>query len=411
MARPIRIALVTLLLVVHAFGVASVWPEAVESKHGRDFATYYYAVQVADEGGDPYDRVALAKRSRGDRTRKSVYPFLYPPSFLPPMGWVRPLSMGAAYLLWFWLDEAFTLLAALFLTLWWRPLGGNVGVVVVAGIAVCTAIPNNHLMGQVNLPVLALALAGLWQESRGRWHIGGLLLGFAVALKVSPALLIGWWILRGRWRAVFASLAGVLVAVAITVGLYGVEPFVTFAVEVLPTFRSGVYNDLDLTVGLFGNHSLPNVWDQIAPAPGKTLSRTAQIASAVTAVVVLAGLALLWRRAPTDYVAAAAQAAGVMVVMLLLPVFTYEHHVVWALPAVVLSAIALGQRRLGVAWAVPLALAWVAWAVDLSLVRQLYSQSLDVPVIPVVLREAKSVALVILATAMAVLGRGPRHLE
>ena len=200
MSRPARIAIVTLLLVVHVFSVFAKWPTAVASTHGRDFATYYYAAQVVGEGGDPYDKVELAARSRAERTRKSVFPFLYPPTFLPALAWTELLSLGSAYRLWFWLDEVCALLAAFALARWWRPLGNDVTVVVIAALALCSAVPNNHLMGQVNLPVMALSVAALWQESRGRWHVGGLLLGVAIALKLSPALLLLWWALRGRWR-------------------------------------------------------------------------------------------------------------------------------------------------------------------------------------------------------------------
>jgi hypothetical protein len=407
MSRPATVALIVALIAWHLFGVLGAWPDAVESTHGRDFATYYYADRAVQLGEDPYDRFQLSRFARDEDTRGTVYPYLYPPTFLLGTGWVRPLPLHAAYLVWFWLDELFLVLAGLALARWWRPLGGGVGVVLIAAIAACTAVPNNHLMGQVNLPVLALALAALWQEDRGRWGLAGLLLGLAVALKLSPVLLVAWWALRGRWRAVGASALTVLLAAGLAAALFGLGPFVVFMTEVIPTFRSGDYNGLGLNVALFGNLSLAKVWDQLLPIRGPTLSPLAQAAVLATSVTVLGGLAWLWRRAPTDPWTRAAQAAGVMVVMLLLPVFTYEHHVVWALPAVVLSALALGRGRLGIAWAPVLGLAWVAWAVDLGTLRELVSSLDGVPVVPAVLEEAKCGALVVLATSMAFLGRGP----
>ena len=81
------------------------WIQASKERHGRDFASYHYAVAVGFDGGDPYDVAALGHESRQDGTRKAVFPYFYPPTFLLFMGWTKPLSLKTAYQIWFWLDE------------------------------------------------------------------------------------------------------------------------------------------------------------------------------------------------------------------------------------------------------------------------------------------------------------------
>lgn len=411
MSHPLRLLLLAALLVWHALAVGQAWTRVVQVDHGRDFATYYYAAKVVQQGGDPYLRGALARASQADGTRRSAYPFLYPPSFLlavHPTAWV---SLKTAYMGWFWLCEICLALSAAVLARWWGRRDPDLVLAVIAAAALSTGVANNLAMGQANLPVLALTLAGAWQVDRGRGGLGGTLVGLAVALKLSPALVVAWWLLRGRWRAVLAAALVAGMAVAASVGLYGTTPLTSFVFRVLPSLSDGSYNGLGLPVHLFGNHSLPNLWHQLLPSGGPTLSTGARLASTGTALALLAGL--VWRFGPPrephrdghgggDGLTRHAQLAGVLVLGLLLPVFTWEHHTIWALPAVVLAGGALARGRLHPGWAVPVGLAIGAWAVDLVWLRHLAE------VAPwwlaATLQEAKCVALLVLLAAMGWLG-------
>lgn len=405
MAHLPRSAVIAALIAWHLFAVLAVWPTAVDSPHARDYATYHYAAQVAQRGGDPYDRHALSRASRAEETRDGVYPYLYPPPFLFAVAWSPSLDLYTAYLTWFWLGELAALAAALALIGWLGPFGRETPLLVLAALAFCSAIPDNLLMGQANLLVLTLALLGLWQEDRGRWHVGGVLLGLAVVLKAAPVLLVAWWLLRGRFRAVAVAAATGLVATGLSVLAFGPEPLLTFLVDVVPSLRSGAMNGLGLPVSLFGNHSLANLWHQVFPSGGRLLSPTAQVANGLTGLTLIGALILAFRRRAPDAFTRAAQACAVMVLMLLLPVFTYEHHVVWALPGFVLVGLALATGRLSALWGVPLALAAVTWAWELSEVKALAADA--PPAVAFLLREGKTFALLLLGAALVRLGRGP----
>lgn len=405
MQRAIPGILLALGLAVHVFVLAGpIWSKAKTIEHGEDFASYYYAVRAAAEGLDPYDRQQLHALAKQDGTRKGVFPFLYPPPFVLAMTWTLPLSLGSAYRTWFWLDSLF-LLAAL-LALWrWLP-----GPATIAGIGIIlasfTPVFDNHLMGQFNLPVLAAMLWGLYLAERERPIAGGALMGLACMMKMSPALLVAWWMLRGKWTAVLsACVAAVLLSLA-AVPLVGWEAQMRFYRDVLPGFKSGDYNGLIVSILHPGNHSLPNLWAQLFDAERRLTG--AALWGATFTNLGLLGLVAWWlRRQTPDRLGAAAGAAAVSVVMVLIPVYAYEHHLVQLIFPLVVAGVALAQGRLGRNWALALVPAYLAlawwWP---AIAREL--RSLSGPV-AWLLQEAKLVALVIvcLACCLAATPPGP----
>jgi len=396
------------LIVVAAMGwhllavLTPAWVVTFDQQQGRDFASYYYAVQVAAEGGDPYVKPALNKRARADGNRRGVHPFLYAPPFLTLMAWTLPLDLPTAFHTWFWLHEALAIAAAAVLILWWRRLGDAVPWLVALCFALMTAIPNNHAMGQANLAGFVLALAGLWQTDARRPHLGGALMGAASMLKMSPALFVAWWMLRREWTAVGSAIATAVVLSVVSLPLIGFSAQLRFYTEILPTFGSGLYNNLGVPIGLFGNHSIPNVLHQLFPSAGRTLSPAAQALSTVTGVGLMGALAVRWRHPDPTALQRAAQAASVGVLLLLVPVYTYEHHLVFALPAAVLGLLAIGSGALRAAWAAPVAVAVAVLLFDLRDLKAIATASPGA--LGVLVQEAKFASLLVLLAATATLG-------
>lgn len=395
--------------------LAPAWETLSARPHfGRDFASYFYAVHAAADGEDPYSRAALAAEAAEQGQRRGVHPFLYPPPFLLLMTWALPLDLPAAYSLWFWLDELWALLAFAALWLWWRPLGPAVGVTLAVLVAANTSIANNHLMGQANFPGLALTLLALWQDDRARNTrdrvVAGALMGAACMLKMSPALFVLWWLLR---RNVVGALAAVGTAVALSVAalaLTGPEVQLGFYTRVLPSFGSGDYNGLTVPIGMFGNHSIPNVWHQLLPGDSpRVLSPAAQRLSLLSTLALLGVQAWLFRRPARDLLQRGAQASAIAITLLIVPVYAYEHHCVWAFPAAVLCVVALLQGRLGKAWLVPVGLALVAWCFELAELKRLWTQlKPGSPWLALGVQELKFAALLVFLAATTLLGsRGP----
>jgi len=366
-----------LALIGHlVLGVAPAWRGVERRQHASDFASYYYAVRAAEEGLNPYERSNLEHIARAEDTRRRVYPFFYPPPFLLAVLWSAPFDLHTAFEVWFWINEGLLIIALFALWRWWRPLGPAVPAVLAVVAALASPIPANLVIGQANLAVFALAVLGMalahplsgQRPSRAAEIAGGALVGAACMLKMSPAFFVAWWLLRRRWLAVAGSAAAALLLSAATLPVLPAAMQLHFYTDVLPGFSAGRYPGLDLPIDLFGNHSLPNLFHEILGG-GAALSAVGRSLARVSLLAFAAGLAWAFRKEPADALAAAGQFAAVAAAMLLAPVFTYEHHTIWLIPAAVVSVTALAAGRLDWRWAIPVVLAAAAWCWDLAHLR------------------------------------------
>jgi len=385
-----------------------IWAKVRDAGHARDFASYHYAVAAAAGGEDPYDAAVLGRLAREEGTRRSVHPFFYPPPYLLTVAWTLPLELSTAYRTWYVLDSLFLLAVLLALMRWLpaRPMVGFAALVLVT----YSPIPDNHWMGQANLPVLALVCWAFWHEQRGRLRLAGALMGLAAMMKMSPGLLVLWWFTRRRtWpAAVSACVTAVLLSLA-TLPLLGFTKQLRFYTEILPGFASGDYNGLRVSVALPGNHSIANLWAQVYPA-GRELHPTARGLSSLTTGL-LVGVSLLVlvlraRRRPFDALDHACAAGALVAWMVIVPVYAYEHHLVLLLLPLAAAAQALSSRRLHPAWSLAVVPAYAALAWPLGAVRAASSEVGGV--LGWGVQEAKCFAILVIGLACLAAGRGRR---
>lgn len=401
MRRILLFAAGSLGLLAHAAALAGAWEQARVLRIGNDFASYYCAAAVVAEGGDPYLLEGL--RGCADEVTRGVrvFPYLYPPAFLLGFGWAPALELASAYRLWFWLNEV-ALIAALSVLAWrWRPLGASAPWVTLAALGAFSFTVNNHLMGQVNWVILVLTLAGLSLVER-RPLAGGALVGAAAIGKMAPALWVLLWAAQRRGRAFAGALAAgaLLSLLSLAVVPWGAQR--RFWGQVLWGFADGDYNGLRVPIGIFGNHSLPDLWNALWPAAGWSLSPEAKIASALSVLALVGSVGWALRRRPRSPWGEAASLAAVGLLLLLVPVYTYEHHLVWALPAAVLLAVALIEGRLSPRWWAVVIPAWAGLAAPLALLKR-FAASLD-PLPAFALEEWKHAALWLLLAGSIYLG-------
>jgi hypothetical protein len=361
------------------FGLRPAYERVSTAPSGRDYASYYYAVQVAADGGDPYDTGALEAKARKERTRKEVHPYFYPPPFLLTMTWALPLSLPKAYLGMLVLNEA--LLAAT-VALCLGPFGVAPWAVALL-LAVFSPIPDNAWMGQANLLALVPALAGLAAAPR-RPVLGGVLVGLAGMIKMSPALFLLYWAIQGRWKPVAAAMATAVLLSVATLPLVGLDAQLRFYTDILPGFSSGDYHGLTVPITLPANHSIPDLFNQLWAGPSRfRLSDAAQLGSSLTAVALL-GLWAFRFRGPSPAHPDPAAIGALSVLMVMLPVYTYEHHLVFLLLAVGAAA----TLRPGLAvLCVGFFLAW-----PLEWLRGVQGVVSAVPYAGVLVRESKFIA-------------------
>lgn len=408
MPRPLVALLLAAAALWHVFAIlAPPRTPPPPDTAGRDYASYHYALLVAAEGGNPYDTKSLSARAREDGTRKKVHPFFYPPPFLLSVAWALPLDLMTAFDVWFVLQEVCLLATVLVLAWWWRPLGAPVLPTLAVAMALTWGVGYSAELGQAN-PMVALLVAVGLAVHRDRPVLGGIAVGMAAMAKMSPALFLLWWLGAGRYRAVAAAVATAVVTSLLALPLVDLDTQVHFYRDVLPGFGSGDYNGLTIKIAMFGNHSLPNLYDQWLPGVDNRLSDTARTLSTLTTLA-LGGLALgLGTRSRDDLATDAAQLMAVWVGTLLVPVYTYEHHLMYAVPGLALVTVLALRRELPVVAVAAVGYVWALFAVPLPDLRSLAVKHLGPEHLmswPV--QEAKSVALLLLLVVLLVAALRP----
>ncbi len=103
-----------------------------------------------------------------------------------------------------------------------KPLAQLGPLALLAILATARYITADLTHGNINLFVALLALAGIYAFTRGRDITAGLLLALAAAVKVTPALLIAYFLYKRQWKLSLAAAAGlVLFLVVIPVLVQG----------------------------------------------------------------------------------------------------------------------------------------------------------------------------------------------
>lgn len=220
-----------LLATVLLGGLGLYAPQAVEESHNADFRRYFTAGRVALRGGDIYEA--------GGAKRFKYFPFfaqcMMPVAYVgeafaerTPEGDIDETSaLRAGALVWYGilcLAYLGSLALAVGLTgarpgrAWMWPL--------LLALAFSARIfVGNVRNGQINMPVMFLAVLGCWLLARGRDRWGGVAIALGAAIKFMPIVLLLWCVRQKRWGALGAAgltlLAVLFVVPAFSWGLNG----------------------------------------------------------------------------------------------------------------------------------------------------------------------------------------------
>jgi alpha-1,2-mannosyltransferase len=346
--------------------------QAALNAQGRfDFATYYAAAAAlrGNLHANIYDVGVLARSS----ATGTVLPYTYPPLFALLLSPFTLLSFKTLARLWLvgnaavWLGVALLLARELRLLLGSRlaaqPRAASPSVVVrlrswlsddpapLVALAVSATLcltfapaAQTLLTGQINfLMLLPLALIP-WLTRTGHERWVGVCVALAAMLKLTPAVLIAYLLLRRRWEAALAALATLLGLTLISLVAVGPGTLFAFIPQALQVGAGDA--------GLGHNQALFAPLALAAGSAGKVVT--------LLGWLVLAAFALwlgrrLWRAprltVPTGATSAVENAcyAIALCAMLLLSPTAWVHHYVWLLPAAAL-ALGLAGRDLMGAW-------------------------------------------------------------
>jgi alpha-1,2-mannosyltransferase len=309
---------VQLLIVLGLAGAAWLFLWAFAVRHGSfDLKVYYGAVNYWASGdGEVYDYVKPF----------SKYGFTYPP--------FAALTMAPMAILPWWAVNALAILGTVVVTLvildWFlRPVAARYGwtrwfTVAVAATVVAVFEPLRETVGfgQVNMLLLFLVLVDFRLFIGRGSRFGGVAIGLATAVKLTPGIFVLYLLLTRRFRAALTALATTAAATVLAM-LVAPDASREFWTDALwDTDRVG-------TLSFISNQSLEGFVARLHPTNPSTT---------VWAGLVLVALAV-WAVRVRSTARAGDDLAGIAltgVLGCLVSPVTWVHHLVWTLPALLL---------------------------------------------------------------------------
>jgi alpha-1,2-mannosyltransferase len=313
-----RRTVVQLLVVLALAAAAGTFLVLFAARHGSfDLKVYYGAVNYWARGdGEVYDYVKPF----------SKYGFTYPPFAALTMAPMAILPWGAVNVL----AIAGTVATTLVILDWYlRPVAARYGwtrwfTVAVAATAVAVFEPLRETVGfgQVNMLLLFLVLLDFRLFTGRGSRFGGVAVGLATAVKLTPGIFVLYLLVTRRYRAALTAMATTAAATVLAM-LVAPDASREFWTDALwDTDRVG-------TLSFISNQSLEGMVARLSPTNPST---------ALWAGLVLVALAV-WGLRVRHSAAAGDDLAGVAltgVIGCLVSPVTWIHHLVWTLPALLL---------------------------------------------------------------------------
>ncbi|MFL6336331.1 MAG: glycosyltransferase family 87 protein, partial [Pyrinomonadaceae bacterium] len=312
-----------------------------------DFPTLYWgAKMVFEEGRSPY--VDGAFDEVAERERRRIFPYLYPPPSLLAFYPFSTVTYDAAKVRLLVVSHVCLLLILYLLFLRIRPFepppAGQFLAAALMTVYVLNYYPvaDNFAWGQINLIVLALVLlAWLALKRGGRALSVAVPLSLAVLLKTYPLLLLPLLVIRRRyaaagWTLALVALYGLVSWWVLPKGLWG-----DWLANVAPTGGYGLrpFNLPFIPVEPW-NHSINGfmlfVQDrspEVFGLPTRFITKPLTYLLAVAVGAVTVGLAFVSARRGQGERTLDADVSLFLLMMFLVAPLSWEHHLVYALPA------------------------------------------------------------------------------
>ena len=207
---------------------------------GTDFPNYYVAARLIDSHycmDRLYDWIWFQRIAGKFGIEHQLVGFLglTPFSALPviPVSWLGVLEAKRA-----WLASNLALLAvAVYL------LSHHTGISYRRTwlVALCAVIPlrTSFLFGQMHIAVLVLLAAAYICHMRGRQIGSGCFIAIAAALKVYPIFFCFYFLVKRRWKALGATVVGIMLCGIVTYLIAGCEALTAYLLQQLPRSLQG----------------------------------------------------------------------------------------------------------------------------------------------------------------------------
>jgi alpha-1,2-mannosyltransferase len=267
---------------------ASVFPPIEKVNSHECLPAYVEAGELAAKGHDDL----------WDRDQYTDDPYEYPPPFAVLGRVAAEADYDAARAVWFAIQALAFLAAVLALSTWIGGRAGGTALLLAPALALSSPVLFGLQFGQAHLLVIAAAVASLPLFARGRDVAGGALLGFAIATKIFPGLLLVHLAVRRSWRAVAYTLGAVAAYFVLALIVLGPGTIEAFFTGHLPRLANG-----DAFPNALENHDNHSIFGLVIKLRDLGYAgmnaATASSAAAIWGFVAI-GLVVISPRAPHD---------------------------------------------------------------------------------------------------------------
>lgn len=210
---------------------------------------YVEGARLATEGvpniydAEHWPELSHSERSAANAKRYAPFaldPFAYPPTFLLLSRLLLALpDFFAQRALWFALN-GLILAAGLWIVSTWIDDQRRLRILLLAPLVlICVPSILALQIGNVHAAVVVLGMLGMVAFEAKRPALGGAMLAFAIASKISPGLLVLVLLVQRRYREVLWTAGFGLAFVLLSLLLFGTAPFEAFITYQLPMLSSG----------------------------------------------------------------------------------------------------------------------------------------------------------------------------
>lgn len=325
-ARVVGAAAALLVLLALTFWLPYTWPYRIDAD------VYRLGGRAFLDGAGLYGRLP-------DTGVGFNLPFTYPPiaAVLFSVFAIMPFRAASTAVSVVSLLAFVWVLALVLRSLLRRPLADAVWIAlpVMAAISWLGPMRANIEFGQINVLLMALVLTDVLAGENRKWR--GWLTGLAVAIKLTPAVFLVYFLLRRDWRSLIMTVVSFVAYTAIGFALRPADSVEYWTSALRDTARIG-------NAAFPSNLSINGVVHRMG-FDGTTASILWFV---ISSLVGLAIMWVAWRLLRDGHKAAAALTVG-LIALFCSPV-SWSHHWVWALPLLVVFAV----------WAIERIRPWVA---------------------------------------------------
>lgn len=196
-------------------------------RQGPDFWILFRGARDWARGGSLYDLQAVATNHFG-------HVFKVPPFY--GMLFVPFVFQDGERILFFHRVLNTVLIGATTLV-WFRMWGLRLASAVGAGVLILVnfrPFADTLAFGQIDLALLLIVTLALWALQREHDLVAGALVALGTLFKIYPVLLLGFLLIKRRWRALAGFVAGMLLCNGVAVAVMGWEMHRIYVTEVLP---------------------------------------------------------------------------------------------------------------------------------------------------------------------------------